>query len=153
MNIEIDLITSSGGMIIEARGRFGGRVYYMKNGRACTRKHVVPANPRTRFQQHGRSRFARAVRGWRTLDDRQRDKWNARARHLNMSGYNLFISRCMGKAKVRRMYRSGMVPKKRPHRAAALQLPYIRPGRTLTRADARSPAVRKFFSRTSPGQK
>lgn len=97
MNNAIDLSTFPNEMIIEVRGRMGGQVYYMRNGRICARKHVIPANPQTRAQQGGRTRFASAVRRWRSLDHRGRETWNRRARQMNMSGYNLFISREMNR--------------------------------------------------------
>ncbi len=111
----VDLSTFPKEMITEVRGRMGGQVYYMRNGRICARKHVIPANPRTRAQQGGRTRFATAVRRWRALDDRARETWNRRARQMNMSGYNLFISREMNRKRRlkrcvgRRWYMTGPV--------------------------------------------
>jgi hypothetical protein len=99
MNNIADAAGIPGWMITEARGRMGGLVFYMRNGRICARKHVIPANPRTKTQQSGRTRFAAAVRRWRLLDHHGRETWNRRARHMNMSGYNLFISREMDRKK------------------------------------------------------
>ena len=92
MNNIPDLIETPGGIVQEVRGRMGGTVYYVRNGRQCARTHVEPANPRTRDQQKGRTRFAHAVRRWRALDECRRQVWNNRAKRMNMSGYNLFIS-------------------------------------------------------------
>jgi hypothetical protein len=115
MKNAVDLSTFPNEMITEVRGRMGGLVYYMRNGRIRVRKHVIPANPRTRSQQGGRTRFATAVRRWRALDDCAREPWNRRARQMNMSGYNLFISREMNRRRRlkrcagRRWYRTGPV--------------------------------------------
>jgi hypothetical protein len=90
----------SGGLILEARGCLKGRVYYVRKGTLCARARVIPGNPRTKRQQAGRGRFAESVRRWQGLDREGRDHWNERARGLNMSGYNLFISHQMKQGEV-----------------------------------------------------
>jgi len=72
-------------------GKLGGRVYYTRNGKVCSRRHITPHNPQTGRQQARRSRFAGAVLAWRGLGMETRTEWNRRARGLMMSGYNLFI--------------------------------------------------------------
>jgi hypothetical protein len=89
----------SGELILEARGCLKGRVYYVRKGTLCARAHVIPGNPRTKRQQAERGRFAESVRRWQGLDREARDHWNERARKLNMSGYNLFISHQMKQEK------------------------------------------------------
>jgi hypothetical protein len=95
MNTILNEIKPFGDIVIEVNGRLGNRVYYTRNGRQCCRRHVTPANPRTELQQGGRTRLASLVKRWKGLDPGTRERWNRRARHLNMSGYNLFISRGM----------------------------------------------------------
>lgn len=60
-------------------------------------KWYSPFNPRTEFQQEGRSMFASAVVSWQGLTDEERWSWNyyqdKRRRRPVMSGYNLYISR------------------------------------------------------------
>ncbi|MBN2078501.1 MAG: hypothetical protein JW838_06015 [Spirochaetes bacterium] len=97
MAAENDAATLTDGMVIEMRGRVCNRIYYMRNGRICSRRHVIPSNPRSKIQQAGRSQFALLVKRWRELDGNQRVRWNRRAGGLNMSGYNLFISHNMKK--------------------------------------------------------
>jgi hypothetical protein len=92
-------------------GRSGDRVYYLRGNRQFVRSHVMPANPRTERQQQGRVRFAGLVARWRLLGPAHRERWNHRAKRLNMSGYNLFISMNMKKREVRRV--------KRPFRSPA----------------------------------
>ncbi len=73
-------------------GRLGDRVFYTRNGKIRSRRHVIPRNPRTRKQQAGRSRFAGAVRAWRMLDAEARADWRRRAARYRRIGYNFFIS-------------------------------------------------------------
>ena len=82
-------------MILMVSGRWGNHVYNTRNGRVCSRRHVKPANPRTRAQQRGRGRFAALVGRWKEMAPSDRETWNRRAKYLDMSGYNLFISRGM----------------------------------------------------------
>lgn len=84
--------------IMGVSGRLGDRVYYTRNGKIRSRRHVIPSNPRTRKQQAGRSRFAGAVRAWRALDEEARADWNRRAKRIRRTGYNLFISECLARA-------------------------------------------------------
>ncbi|MBP7582581.1 MAG: hypothetical protein KBA61_01025 [Spirochaetes bacterium] len=73
-------------------GRLGDSVFYTRNGKIRSRRHVIPSNPRTRKQQAGRSRFAGAVRAWRMLDEVARADWKRRAARHRRTGYNLFIA-------------------------------------------------------------
>ena len=79
------------------RGKLGNRVYYTRKGKIYSRRHVMPSNPRTGRQRERRSRFARAVRAWRGLDDDARAPWNRCARGMRMSGYNLFMRESMSR--------------------------------------------------------
>ena len=79
------------------RGKLGNRVYCTRNGKPCSRLHVMPSNPRTGRQRERRSLFARAVSAWRGLDADTRAQWNRRARGMKMSGYNLFMSESMSR--------------------------------------------------------
>lgn len=60
-------------------------------------RHYTTTNPRTSFQQSGRSMFAIAVSGWHGLSPSEKDEWDFyqdhRRRKPVMSGYNLYISR------------------------------------------------------------
>ena len=60
-------------------------------------KWYSPSNPRTEFQQEGRSMFASAIASWQGLSAGERESWNYyqdhRRRRPIMSGYNLYISR------------------------------------------------------------
>lgn len=111
MNRKTISLPFSGDCIAGISGRLGDRVYYLRNNRQCVRSHVTPANPRTERQQQGRARFAGLVARWRSLGPAHKGRWNSRAKRLNMSGYNLFISVNMKKQEVRRV--------QRPFRAAA----------------------------------
>lgn len=59
-------------------GRAGAYVYYVRKGRQCWRRCVVPRDPRTPAQQRLRARFGAASKTWSadgTLTDEQRHAW------------------------------------------------------------------------------
>ena len=61
-------------------GRSGPFVYYMRNGRLCWRRYVVPEDPSTARQRRSRAAFRTASRTWSQggpLTDKQRDAWYA----------------------------------------------------------------------------
>ena len=61
-------------------GRSGPFVYYMRNGRLCWRRYVVPEDPSTARQRRSRAAFRAASRTWSQggpLTDKQRDAWYA----------------------------------------------------------------------------
>ncbi len=78
-------------------GRIGNLVFYYRNGKQCVRIHVIPRNPDTEFQRIVRRAFGNAVRSWQTMSGTERSAFNKKARYLNMSGYNLYISGYMKK--------------------------------------------------------
>lgn len=80
------------------RGRFGNVVFYNRHGNTYIRRHVMPRNPRTMVQQLNRYAFAEAVRLWQAMPADERYRFIRKARNLNMSGYNLFISEYMKKS-------------------------------------------------------
>lgn len=82
-------------LIAEIHGRTGKTVFYSRYGRTCVRMHVIPRNPDTEAQRIVRRTFAMAVKSWQVMTLEQRDKFNRKARNMNMSGYNLYISEYM----------------------------------------------------------
>ena len=72
--------------------KLGTFVYYRNRSTPCVRRWVMPRNPRTELQQHGRRCFADAVRLWQGLEPYKKSQWNRRALARHISGYNLFIS-------------------------------------------------------------
>ncbi len=76
-------------------GRDGNVVYYMRRGTQCLRVYIKPPDPNTQAQKENRGRFGMAVRSWQLLTDEEKNKFAIRAKHINMSGYNLFISEFM----------------------------------------------------------
>jgi hypothetical protein len=61
-------------------GRAGAYVYYMRKGRQCWRRYVVPNDPRTAGQRRSRSVFATASKTWSAdelLTAEQRDAFYA----------------------------------------------------------------------------
>ena len=61
-------------------GRAGAYVYYMRKGRQCWRRYVVPKDPRTAAQRHSRAIFGTTSKTWsanESLTDEQRDAWYA----------------------------------------------------------------------------
>jgi hypothetical protein len=78
--------------IKEGSGRMGDLVFYSLYGSSFARLYAKPANPHTEGQRMVRRTFGDAVRSWQKLADGEKHKYNRKARHLPMSGYNLFIS-------------------------------------------------------------
>ena len=72
--------------------KLGNFVYYRNRSTPCVRRWVMPRNPRTELQQHGRRCFADAVRLWQGLEPYKKGQWNRKALVRHISGYNLFIS-------------------------------------------------------------
>ncbi len=79
-------------LISSIRGRIGNVVFYKRQGTQCVRLHVIPRNPNTEAQRAVRLSFGNAVRSWQAMSADERYAYNRKARYLNMSGYNLYIS-------------------------------------------------------------
>lgn len=82
-------------LINSISGRLGNAVFYLNRGRQCLRLHVVPRNPNTEAQRTVRRTFRDAVISWQSLTGDEKYSFRQKARFLNMSGYNLFISQFM----------------------------------------------------------
>ncbi len=85
-------------LINSISGRIGNVVFYTRRraGGAitqCVRLHVIPRNPDTEAQREVRRSFGEAVRSWQSLSADEKHEYIRKARYLNMSGYNLFISK------------------------------------------------------------
>jgi uncharacterized protein with NRDE domain len=81
--------------IKEGSGRMGDLVFYSLYGSSFARLYAKPVNPDTEGQRIVRRTFGDAVRSWQKLTDEEKQKYSRKARHLPMSGYNLFISNYM----------------------------------------------------------
>jgi hypothetical protein len=79
-------------LINSIRGRIGNVVFYTRYGRQCVRTYVIPRNPDTEAQRAVRRSFADAVASWQAMPPEEQHEYNRKARYLNMSGYNLYIS-------------------------------------------------------------
>jgi len=66
-------------------------------GKEYVKAYTHPSNPRTEAQQEHRAIFARAVETWHKLELCQREFYNRVA--VEMTGYNLFISRYIAAVK------------------------------------------------------
>ncbi len=80
-------------LINSIRGKIGNVVFYTNRGTQCVRAHVIPRNPDTEAQRLVRRSFGDAVRSWQSMTPDERYSYNRKARYLNMSGYNLYISK------------------------------------------------------------
>ncbi len=85
-------------LINSISGRIGNVVFYTRRGTLCVRTHVIPRNPNTYAQRIVRRNFAEAVLTWQSMTEDERYSYNRKARYLNMSGYNLFISNYLKRA-------------------------------------------------------
>ncbi len=74
-------------------GRLGNVVFYKRRGVQCVRLHVIPRNPDTEAQRIMRRSFGDAVRSWQAMNNDEKYVYIRKARFLNMSGYNLYISK------------------------------------------------------------
>lgn len=85
-------------LIKSISGKIGNVVFYSRRRTAsgtitlCVRAHVIPRNPNTEAQRSVRRSFADAVYSWQALPDEEKYAYNKKARYLNLSGYNLYIS-------------------------------------------------------------
>ena len=79
-------------LIKSLHGRAGNIVFYNRYGKTYARLFVVPCNPDTEAQRKIRHAFGDAVKTWQSMSCEQKCRYNRKARYLNMSGYNLFIS-------------------------------------------------------------
>lgn len=75
----------------------GSGVFRRQGKMVLLEKHYSPTNPRTSFQQHGRSMVASAVASWQGLPAESKAYWENKAKWGRtgrvMSGYNLYISK------------------------------------------------------------
>jgi hypothetical protein len=81
-------------MSLEAHGKLGEVVYQKvrKTGTQYARKHVVPTDRHSPAQINQRSKLAPANAAWKSLTIPEQKQYDKRAKNLNQSGYNLFIS-------------------------------------------------------------
>ncbi len=79
-------------LINSIRGKNGNVVFYTRRGVQCVRTHVIPRNPDTEAQRFVRRSFGDAVRSWQAMTPDEKYAYIKKARYLNMSGYNLYIS-------------------------------------------------------------
>ncbi len=84
-------------LINSISGRIGNVVFYLNRERQCVRTHVIPRNPDTEAQRAVRRSFGDAVHLWQAMSPDEKYSYNRKARYLNMSGYNLFISNYLKK--------------------------------------------------------
>ncbi len=84
-------------LINSISGKIGNVVFYMNRGRQCARLYVIPRNPDTESQRAVRRSFGDAVRSWQVMLPDEKYSYNRKARYLNMSGYNLYISNYLKK--------------------------------------------------------
>jgi hypothetical protein len=79
-------------LITSASGKIGGVVFYRRNRKQFVRMYVIPRNPDTDAQRIVRRNFADAVKSWQMLPEDRKIIYIKKAKNLNMSGYNMFIS-------------------------------------------------------------
>ncbi len=96
------MATATPGILINSiRGRIGNLVFYCRRRAVdgartqCVLAHVIPHNPDTEAQRTVRRTFAEAVLSWQFMTTDEKYAFIRKARSLNMSGYNLFISKYM----------------------------------------------------------
>ena len=82
-------------VLSQINGRIGDVVFYRRQDKQCIRTYVVPNNPDTIAQRIIRENFAEAVKSWQSLTKDEKYRFIRKARNMNMSGYNLYISQYM----------------------------------------------------------
>lgn len=68
-------------------------VFATWKGRQYRRSYVIPANPKTPAQQAVRNNFKNAVDAWHNFDALQKQAYGYLATPLQISGFNLWVSR------------------------------------------------------------
>jgi hypothetical protein len=82
-------------IISSVKNRRGNEVFYRRFDKQFARSYVIPRNPDTIAQRGIRKTFADAVKSWQALTSEEKYKFTRKARSLQMSGYNLYISKFM----------------------------------------------------------
>ena len=113
-------------------GRIGNAVFYRRGNRQCVRTYVVPNNPDTVLQGEVRRNFASAVRSWQKMTPDERYAYTRKARRMNMSGYNLYISifitgRMIRQVKYKELYGKDfyLVQNKEQCRIHSVSIPFL----------------------------
>ena len=119
-------------------GRAGAYVYYMRKGRQCWRRYVVPKDPRTIAQRRSRAIFGSASKTWSAdefLTDEQRDAWYAQGaktrsrRRLGSSGrltgQQNFVGRNCAKGQRERGVRLEPLKREKNNRESKAQKPVL----------------------------
>ncbi len=116
-------------MIRSIHGRIGNLVFYYRRravngaGTQCVRMHVIPRNPDTEAQRRVRCAFRNAVLSWQSMTADEKYAFNRKARFMNMSGYNLYISQYM-RSKIHAGAETGIAP---AASSAAFSTAYLNP--------------------------
>ena len=104
-------------------GRLGNYVFYNRYDKLFARTHIIPQNPDTGEQRIVRKTFGNAVRSWQRLKDEEKNKYNKKARRLNISGYNLYISGYMKEnITMKELKRGKSIPCIAPARLSLMEL-------------------------------
>ncbi|MEK6794543.1 MAG: hypothetical protein AABZ39_07185 [Spirochaetota bacterium] len=82
-------------LVDHVSGRMGDLIFQRRKQTRYVRRYTPPRDRRSPAQLRRRGQFRALVALWRTLDAGIQAAWNKEAADLNMSGYNLFISRNM----------------------------------------------------------
>ncbi len=79
---------------LQAHGKFKGLTYQVvgKTGTQYARDYEEGANPRTPLQQAQRGKMSPAQSAWQSLSPAQKAIWDEKAKGLQDSGHNLFVS-------------------------------------------------------------
>jgi hypothetical protein len=94
-------------------GRWGDRVYYMRGGKQCWRRYVVPKDPRTPAQLRQRAALTVASKAWgvsQVLTEDDRGEWRAEGAKVQsrvrlcqsgpLTGHQHFVGRNCAKARI-----------------------------------------------------
>ena len=76
-------------------GRVGNAVYCCRGNTTYVRQWVRPKDPHTLPQIKRRGRFEAAVADWQQLPEDEKQKYRHRARYMQRTGYNLFLSEAL----------------------------------------------------------
>src|ERR1035441_1806897 len=119
-------------------GRAGAYVYYMRKGRQCWRRYVVPKDPRTIAQRRSRAIFGSASKTWSAdefLTDEQRDAWYAQGAKTRsrsrlgssgrLTGQQVFVGRNCAKAQRERGVRLEPLKREKNNRESKAQKPAL----------------------------
>ncbi|MCX7920311.1 MAG: hypothetical protein N3A72_12070 [bacterium] len=75
----------------EVRGKFGDKIFAVRQGTQYVKDYKKPSNPRTARQQANRNKWKTIAQSWKNVSDAEKTEYNRRATGQRFSGFNLYV--------------------------------------------------------------